>query len=348
MALAMICTCGARFEVDATFAGREILCPECQSKLTVPAAEAPAPRVSVLALLSVILALAGAVTLVGTVVAVLVGLGALVQIARNRTRLTGATYAVTGIVLGLAFTTVTTLVLAGGYLNGLRDRYRDALFADQLDSSGPLARPGRGFVLERPAADWGGARRNKVDDPFVDALRFGQDADLMLVQPARFLFVDVRRETRPRNLTVERLAEQYLHRIEMLRPTAPNQNPGRFINQRWPPIPADRMAPEEDPILVPEIPRGALRPVRVVPRGQRQAAVRDDKDRVIADTSGIETRLDVDLGVTTGSGRTWAMLVRQFRKGDSVYVVRGYAPLANFDKHEAELRQAVESFRLSP
>src|SRR5262249_51230227 len=76
------CDCGARFEVEDDLAAREVSCPECQARLTVPARASAPPRTSLLALASAILALVGAFTVLGTVAAVVLGGLALAEIGR--------------------------------------------------------------------------------------------------------------------------------------------------------------------------------------------------------------------------------------------------------------------------
>src|SRR5690242_4976461 len=107
MALALTCPCGAAFEVEDTFAAQTIACPDCGAALKVPPLRPPRLRTSGFALGSVVLALVGAFTGVGTAVAAVLGVMALVSIARHRDRLGGAGYAVLGIVLGTGLTVVT-------------------------------------------------------------------------------------------------------------------------------------------------------------------------------------------------------------------------------------------------
>src|SRR5689334_10210143 len=107
MALSLSCSCGAAFEVEDTFAGQGVSCPDCGAALVVPPLRPPQLRTSGYALASVVLALVGAFTLVGTAVAVALGAAGLVSIARHRDRLSGAGYAVLGIVLGAALTVLT-------------------------------------------------------------------------------------------------------------------------------------------------------------------------------------------------------------------------------------------------
>src|SRR5215467_1244077 len=113
------CACGARFEVDDTLAGQEVLCPECQRSLKAPALDRPPRVTSGWALASVVLALVGAFTVFGSLLAVLLGVIALVSIARNRRQIAGAGFAIFGICLGVAFTGLTLFALNTADVFGL-------------------------------------------------------------------------------------------------------------------------------------------------------------------------------------------------------------------------------------
>src|SRR5262245_8798641 len=151
MALSLTCDCGARFEVEDTLAGQEVSCPECQHPLKVPAQGAAPPRTSLYALASAVLALIGAFTVVGTAAAVVLGVAALVSIARHRPRLTGVGFAAFGIGAGAVFTALTLFALGRGELFGFGDALRERTMADQVDLTGPLEVRGRGFALTRPS-----------------------------------------------------------------------------------------------------------------------------------------------------------------------------------------------------
>src|SRR5262245_57704151 len=107
MALSLSCACGARFEVEETLAGQAVTCPDCREPVQAPQAGGGAARTSGFAVASTVLALVGAFTLIGTVAAVVLGLVALVSVARNPGRVAGAGYAVFGIVAGVVFTALT-------------------------------------------------------------------------------------------------------------------------------------------------------------------------------------------------------------------------------------------------
>ncbi len=122
----LTCACGARFEVDDTLAGQEVLCPECQQPIKAPALDRPPQVTSGWALASVVLALVGAFTVLGTVLAAVLGFYALLHIARNRQRVSGAGLAVFGICLGVLFTGLTVFALTTSDLFGLESLVRRA------------------------------------------------------------------------------------------------------------------------------------------------------------------------------------------------------------------------------
>jgi hypothetical protein len=119
MSLSLSCPCGARFEVEESYAGETINCPDCDRPVRVPNLERGPLRTSGLALASIILALVGAFTIVGTLAAIALGGVALATIVRNPDRVTGKGYAVFGIVLGILFTGVSLFAYASGNLLGL-------------------------------------------------------------------------------------------------------------------------------------------------------------------------------------------------------------------------------------
>jgi hypothetical protein len=197
MPLSLTCVCGARFDVDDTLAGQNVACPECQQALKAPALERAQPRTSGLALASVVLALTGAFTVIGTVAAVVLGFLALTAIGRRRDQLAGAGLAVFGIVAGLAFTTLTLLAAFGSTeLFGLGGWLRESRLDEQVDSSGArpleIKRNEAGFAITLPSRSWG-VIHGEVKDPVVQGFQ-QKETDLLLVQKRQYAFVDVQIE----------------------------------------------------------------------------------------------------------------------------------------------------------
>src|SRR5580692_8101012 len=98
MPLSLTCICGARLDIDDKFAGQVIHCPDCNRSLnTVASAPEPA-QTSGYALASLLLALTGAFTLVGTVAAVVCGTMGLAHIREAPERIGGKRIAQAGII----------------------------------------------------------------------------------------------------------------------------------------------------------------------------------------------------------------------------------------------------------
>jgi hypothetical protein len=157
MTLSLTCSCGARLEIDDKFAGQTISCPDCKQSLQAPAINQTAVRTSGFAVASFVLALVGAFTIVGTLVAIGLGAFALVDIKRHRDRLAGSGYAVSGIVLGVILTGLSLFAYVSVELFGLDGLMREPQWAGKLDYSGSLeiVRSREGFAITRPSEKWG-------------------------------------------------------------------------------------------------------------------------------------------------------------------------------------------------
>jgi hypothetical protein len=188
----LTCPCGTRFEVDETLAGQEVLCPECQQPLRAPAVERPPQLTSAWALASLLLALIGAFTVVGTLAAIVLGFVALVSISRNRPRLAGVGFAVLGICLGVLFTVLTLVALNAGDLFGLETWMRQRTMTAKVDTSGPMeiVSGSKRFAITRPSEKWGRVQDDQSDDAAVS--EFQNNLDLLLMQIGHHAFLDVR------------------------------------------------------------------------------------------------------------------------------------------------------------
>jgi hypothetical protein len=315
MALSLTCDCGARFEVEDTLAGQEVSCPECQQPLKAPALQALPVQTSALAIASAVLALAGAFTVVGTLAAVGLGVAALVSIARHRDRLAGSGFAVFGILAGGALTALTVLALTTSELFGLGGWLREKAMADQIDTSGPLevVVAAQGFAITRPSEKWGQATANALEDPILAGLQ--KDRDLLLVQPARNAFVDVRVVRNSKGFTVDSCHQEVLKELESV-----PDNP--FLD-----------GDDED---VPQ-PR----------RPGRASTVKVESSRQLPALDGAEGReLIVDIH---RAGQAWRFVVRYYKKpGRPLFITRAYTQKRNFRRVEEELRRALDSFRILP
>ncbi len=193
MALVLTCACGARFELDDGLAGLEVPCPDCQVLVKAPELPTPQPRTSYWSLASTVLALTGAFTVVGTIAAIVCGIVGVVVVLRQRQRLRGLGFAIFGIVGGVLLTAVTVFALSRSLFENWGDRMRETLLADQFDVTGDqlvVPEPNQRFTLTRPNKYWG-RQLEKQTDPMIKVLN-RVPAELTLVRPERFAFVDVR------------------------------------------------------------------------------------------------------------------------------------------------------------
>ncbi len=194
MPIALTCDCGARFELDSATAGQTIVCPECLQPMEAPlrvSADTP-PRTSMLALLSIIVALAGAFTVVGSACAALLGMAALVQLRWRRGRLVGAGLACCGIVLGLTFTGVTLGLLWSDFVP-IAAWMRQRTTAAPVDTTGALDVLSRdaNVILRRPSKAWGRVQDDRSDDPEVADLQ--EKRELLLANVREHAFIDIAR-----------------------------------------------------------------------------------------------------------------------------------------------------------
>jgi hypothetical protein len=307
----LTCACGARFEVDDTLAGQEVLCPECQQSLKAPALDRPPQVTSGWALASVVLALIGAFTVIGTVTAILLGFYALLHVARHRQHVRGAGFAVTGICLGILFTGLTVFALTSGDLLGLDSMVRERTLSQQLDRSGPLeiVRGLKGFAITRPTEKWGQVIGNQSDDPAVSGLQ--RHRDLLLMQAARHAFVDVRTLPVAPFKTLDQCESDVMAEFD----THPQRPQNLFDDDD------EDFAPVAQPRL----------------QSSRRLAMKD----------GAEVReMIVDVRC---AGQPWQFVIHLHRRNNgAIYVVRAYTPRRQLARIKSELETALDSFRLLP
>jgi hypothetical protein len=304
----LTCPCGARFEVDDSLAGLEVLCPECQQPVKALQADR-LPRVtSGWALASVLLALLGAFTVVGTVAAVVLGFIALLSISRQRERVTGSGFAVLGICLGILFTALTVVALNAGDLFGLESWVRERTLARKIDTSGPLeiVQGKLGFAITRPSEKWGQVPNQDSGDPAVGY--FQDQLDLLLIQLSRHAFIDVRALPLFPRHSLDECEQDILAGFEV------QHRPRNPFND------------DEDDFL---------HAVRMRRLGERPLEARD----------GMEGRqMEVEVRC---AGKPWHFLIRLHRRDNGrIYVVRAYVPQRRFADIRGELETALDSFRI--
>jgi hypothetical protein len=320
MALSLTCDCGARFEVEDTLAGQEVTCPECQAPLKAPALQRLPLRTSGFALASVILALVGAATLVGPVAAVVLGVTALVSIARNPQRVAGVGFAAFGIVAGVAFTALDLLAFTRTELLGFGGWVNERRLAGQIDTGGPLEVEVRakGFALTRPSDKWGQVRDGGLEDPLVALFQEGRD--LLLVQPRRYAFVDVRvvESGNTKFLGLDECREIVLDEFRPPQPQAGGPRGGLVDD-------------DDDP--------QPFRP-HVSARLARQPTPLPN----LGDFRGQELLVEVR---GAGGKKLLQFLIRMYKKTNGpLYIVRAYTQQRHYPALEGELRKALDSFRI--
>ena len=83
MAISLKCVCGARLDIDDSFQGKKIPCPDCNRLLDTNAPVGPPRRTSGWALAALILPLAGMLTFILPVAGIVCGILGLRQIQRD-------------------------------------------------------------------------------------------------------------------------------------------------------------------------------------------------------------------------------------------------------------------------
>lgn len=317
MALSLTCDCGARFEVDDTLAGQAVSCPECNHPLTAPARDNTPPRTSIYALASVVLALTGAFTIIGTIAAVVLGIMAFVQIGRHRERLTGVGFATFGIVLGLVFTSLTVFALSNSELFGFSSWVRQRSMAGQLDTTGPLEIRQTGFNITRPSEKWAVVKGARSEDPVVNNIQ--KDCSLVLLEVSRYAYIDVK-----------------------VVPTGGRFAPDNPLNEAQNQI-RDELGATPNPFEEDDdddFPVGRRRRPGEGGRPTTKVDIRQSKNLPDGRELIMETRR---------GGQLWRFLVRLYydpaQPDGNVYVVRGYSQARKYNLNEADLRKGVESFR---
>jgi hypothetical protein len=320
MPLSLICACGARIELEDALAGQEIACPECQAPLKAPAvAESKPVRTSACALASLVLAVVGAFTIIGTLAAIVCGAAGVVTVLRNRGRVAGLGYAVAGIVLGVVFTVLTAFAFSAVEPFGFTGWAREKNMAQFVDATGPLEVVMPNWAITRPTEKWGVARNGVVNDAVAETFLEGVAPDLVLVQIKNYAFIDVREDANPNGLTIDqfqrKLVEEYqAHEPNLFdddEPRNPRNRGGKFMS----------------------LSNVKLRRSRVVTGGPDNC-------------EGRELEMDV-----RAAGQAWSLTVRLYkgtgaRANGKVYVLRAYTPQRFLNTNRPDFDKALDSFRL--
>jgi hypothetical protein len=192
MAISVTCSCGARLELDDKFAGKAIPCPDCQLPLNtkIAADETRQAPISGLALTSLILAIVGAFTIVGSLAAIVVGYFAMRQIAREPDRFAGLNLARAGMIVGGVCTLMTLGLLFSSDAFGVDSLLREFRHASELEykteSGGQFKIPMPGdhdhdFLIQRPSGAWGKLKAKGEDTDLLTLVNLREDAHLVCV-----------------------------------------------------------------------------------------------------------------------------------------------------------------------
>jgi hypothetical protein len=310
MSFALTCTCGARLEIDDRFAGQIIHCPDCRQPLHTRKSTLAARRTSGLALTSIVLALVGAFTVLGTILAVVLGAIALFQIARKPDRLSGKGYAMAGIVIGVLMTGGTILALSSIELFGLAGLVGEAVWAGNLDFTGPLevVRPEEGFSITRPSEHWG-VYRPPLSRAIGDLNHSAWD-DLLLVLPAEDTVV--------------------LCFAVRVSPSDDIAKCGSRVEREFPFMEKIGLFNRTRKNLVRDTKTTTKFTKQPVPRGQAEV---------------MELQMDKR---DNGEDRSFLIQVIKSRGDDRMYVVIGGTRRGRFSRSVPQIREAMDSFRLLP
>ena len=331
MPLSLTCDCGARFEVEDALAGQTVSCPECQASLKAPAARRPVVRTSNFALASFFLAIVGAFTVVGSVAAAVLGLIGAAAILRDRERQAGLGFAVTGVVLGIACTALTLFGFSQRNLfyNWQRGKQL-SIGLDQKDMDKSVAQSQDGYDITKPIG-WAKAVLDSKDpeeqfgDPCVQVLLQGKAPSLLLVQPDLDAFVTVEVEPDPGGTddSIDNLLLTRLKPPTAATAAAPGSNPGA----------GSKDLEEEMRLKVQSCERSGAR------------------DQIVHDVKVYhEMTVKIRLKTAQAVPKAWTMLVRTYRKGGQLFIVRGFAETERFDGSEKvgeKLGQVMDTFKVT-
>jgi hypothetical protein len=174
MALSLTCTCGARLEIDDKFAGQVIRCPDCHKELVLTPKTPQPLKTSGYALASVLLALIGAFTLIGPLLAMVCAWISLRHQARYPDQVGGKKYAHAGLILGGLFTLVSLAAFLSPEVLGVDGLFREIEWASKLDYPSELHfLKENKFSITRPNSSWGFYRhlgKNASPDRYDDLI----------------------------------------------------------------------------------------------------------------------------------------------------------------------------------
>jgi hypothetical protein len=312
MAIALTCSCSARLEIDDRFAGQTITCPDCQKPLEVPLSPDEPRRTSGFALTSLILALVGAFTVVGTVLAVIAGVVALLTIRNAPKQLAGKNFAVAGIILGSFLTLLSVFAYTSGELFGVDGVLRESQWAGKLDYPADLEikRSDLGYKIKRPSPHWGVYWGRNDGTMFALPPR-----DMLLVLPSKSAYVVCMTEDVDVGMSFDQCQERGIQLFTQLEVSKFNlkRNPNLQVH---------------------------------VERGNKRLWNKEENSKVVR---FMEMKIQKTYH---GQTKTFLLRVikkeeDQIFGKSRMYVIAGGAPAAQFDAMRKELLEALDSFQIT-
>jgi len=306
MPIALTCECGARFEIDESFSGRDMPCPDCGVAVRTPSrAASTSPRPAWPALAAAALLLVGAFTVVGSAAASVLALFALWRIRSSPQAVGGQRLALAVAIAGPILTAATALAWTRPDWLPVAALLRRQALAGQLDAGGPMEIQGADGVcsLTRPSRDWARATRGRVGDPAVGDLQ--KDRQFVLAFLPEKAYADV-----------SRLDGQG----------------ARPFSELIGPI-TDEMLPER------ELDEGQ-RPAAFRPTAIARSETRADE---IDGRRGRQWTIDLTRGGLRWTFLVRAYVKARPAASDTVYVVRAYAPSSSFARLEPELQKVIDA-----
>jgi hypothetical protein len=264
-------------------------------------------RTSGLAIASLVLALVGAFTIFGTLLAAVLGGLALLRLKHEQGRVAGRGFALAGLILGLVLTGLSLFAFSSVELFGLDTLLHEPQWAGRLDYDGPLevVQASDGFRITRPSKDWGvlKVRRNVAD------LGPGEPAQgVLLVNPSLSAYIAVVPIGVPDTWNLDECrnkAKEEFARLDLASSEGPTHR------SPWP----ARVDWLSDPKTLPD--KGEVETVELM--AIKRARFQDKK---------------------------YIVHVVHKRQDTMMYLVAGGARSVRFDQAEKELREALDSFDL--
>jgi hypothetical protein len=303
MPISLTCACGALLEIDEKFVGQTIPCPDCRRPVSTrpeaPAAKATCP----LAVLSLLLSLGGAFTLLGSAAGVVCGAFSLKR-QQAMPELGGRGLAIAGIVMGGCATLLTLALFVLPSVLGVDSMLRQYTFGEDIVYSNDLVAVGKDedrlnfkVSMKLPNRSWG----------LVKKAAAGSD------------------ETAPWEMAVASLWDD----AQVVCILVPPEEVGRL------PLPVDALHEFVKSRFIKWLNHNQVKKYEIGDKGLKLEDVREQKEE-IGDVSYFRTSL-----VAGGAERHFKF--RVFARGNKVFITAGGTRTRRFSSMEGELDAILKS-----